>query len=689
MIREEAVVVLRLDPGSTPQASAQVTQAFRTIAETGQASARQTAAAMRQLPAQFTDVATQLAGGANPLLVLLQQGGQIKDSFGGVGAAIRGIGAAITPVSAAVAGAAAIIGTFGVAAFQGWRQSAQLRDVVALTGNAAGLTADNLQRLTERVSQYSEQTVGGAREIAIALASSGRSSAEVLEGQARAVARLADLTGEGGGKIAAQFKSQLAEPARFAAQLNEQYNFLNVAQFKRIQQLEQEGRRAEAVNLTNQLLTQQLESQRQNLGTLERAWGDLRKTASEAWDAILGVGRQQTVQQQLDAATLRLRQLVDARNGAPANITDLFSSKSSLQEQIDLQVRIINGLTLQKQLTEQVAAAQSKAAAKTQTEIKDLLGSGGKKGERSTLFDGQVQAYEAMLKEWAKDPLGEFIGERVLPAVAERDQRRLEQAEAFLQELRDANERAGAQLIADEEQRGRALIELDRQIALRRLRAMGLGSAAQEGAESLINRQASLAIDKLSDKAGDAMYGDVRNALAAAFRDTRNPVKAFANALSEAVYTRMTASLADAMATALVGRSGSGGMLGQLLGMAAGVFGGGMTVDTGGIGITPADGSIPLPTRGGMASGTNYVPRDMLLLAHRGEAIVPAKYNPAAGGMGGGQKVEMHFHVGPGQSPAAFAGAVAQAMPAIEARIAAGLARPGRLLNNAARDARS
>ena len=48
-------------------------------------SAGQTQAALRQLPAQFTDIFTSLAGGQNPLMVLIQQGGQIKDSFGGIG----------------------------------------------------------------------------------------------------------------------------------------------------------------------------------------------------------------------------------------------------------------------------------------------------------------------------------------------------------------------------------------------------------------------------------------------------------------------------------------------------------------------------------------------------------------------------------------------------------------------------
>ena len=47
-------------------------------------SARQTETALRQLPAQFTDIFTSLASGQNPLMVLIQQGGQIKDSFGGV-----------------------------------------------------------------------------------------------------------------------------------------------------------------------------------------------------------------------------------------------------------------------------------------------------------------------------------------------------------------------------------------------------------------------------------------------------------------------------------------------------------------------------------------------------------------------------------------------------------------------------
>ncbi|MFA0969556.1 phage tail tape measure protein [Pseudomonas amygdali] len=48
-------------------------------------STAQTQAALRQLPAQFSDIFTSIVGGQNPLLVLIQQGSQIKDSFGGIG----------------------------------------------------------------------------------------------------------------------------------------------------------------------------------------------------------------------------------------------------------------------------------------------------------------------------------------------------------------------------------------------------------------------------------------------------------------------------------------------------------------------------------------------------------------------------------------------------------------------------
>ena len=73
-------------------------------------SAKQTAAAMRGVPAQMTDIIVSLQGGQRPMTVLLQQGGQLKDMFGGIVPAARALGARVRAVDnpftlAAAAGA--------------------------------------------------------------------------------------------------------------------------------------------------------------------------------------------------------------------------------------------------------------------------------------------------------------------------------------------------------------------------------------------------------------------------------------------------------------------------------------------------------------------------------------------------------------------------------------------------------
>jgi hypothetical protein len=61
----------------------------------------------------FVDMEIPLAGGQNIGLVLLQQGGQIKDSFGGAKNALAALGSLLTPTALAVgtlAGGDALIG---------------------------------------------------------------------------------------------------------------------------------------------------------------------------------------------------------------------------------------------------------------------------------------------------------------------------------------------------------------------------------------------------------------------------------------------------------------------------------------------------------------------------------------------------------------------------------------------------
>lgn len=96
------------DYSSQIEGARQKVGAFGEELKKGGVSAGQTANALRQLPAQFTDIFTSLAGGQNPLMVLIQQGGQIKDSFGGIGNTFDVLGAKIKAMFSGGAGAAVL-----------------------------------------------------------------------------------------------------------------------------------------------------------------------------------------------------------------------------------------------------------------------------------------------------------------------------------------------------------------------------------------------------------------------------------------------------------------------------------------------------------------------------------------------------------------------------------------------------
>lgn len=52
--------------------------------------------------------------------------------------------------------------------------------------------------------------------------------------------------------------------------------------------------------------------------------------------------------------------------------------------------------------------------------------------------------------------------------------------------------------------------------------------------------------------------------------------------------------------------------------------------------------TLPDSIRGGAATGTNLLERDMIMLVHKGESITPKAYNPAAGGKAAGGNVNVY-----------------------------------------------
>ncbi len=108
-------------------------QAMDRYARQAQAAGMSTKAytsALRGVPAQFTDIAVSLQGGMNPFTVLLQQGGQLKDMFGGVGPAARALGGYIIGLVNPYTVLAAAVAGVGVAYYKGSQETEEFRNAV-------------------------------------------------------------------------------------------------------------------------------------------------------------------------------------------------------------------------------------------------------------------------------------------------------------------------------------------------------------------------------------------------------------------------------------------------------------------------------------------------------------------------------------------------------------------------------
>ena len=145
---ESAASSMEREAARLSKSAAAAQQSIRSLG----VSAGQTNAALRQLPSQFTDIVTSLQAGQSPLTVFIQQGGQIKDSFGGIGNTIEGLKSVITPVRLGLAGLAGVVIALGLAYKQGSAEQDAYAKSLILTGGAAGASVGQINEMAKAIS---------------------------------------------------------------------------------------------------------------------------------------------------------------------------------------------------------------------------------------------------------------------------------------------------------------------------------------------------------------------------------------------------------------------------------------------------------------------------------------------------------------------------------------------------------
>ncbi|ELT0982028.1 phage tail tape measure protein [Escherichia coli] len=262
-------------------------------------------AAMRMLPAQFTDVATQLAGGQSPWLILLQQGGQVKDSFGGLIPMFRGLAGAISLPMVGVTSLAVATGALAYAWYQGDSTLSAFNKTLVLSGNQSGLTADRMLTLS-RAGQAAGLTFNQASESLMALVNAGVRGGEQFEAISQSVARFSAASGVEVDKVAEAFGKLTTDPTSGLTAMAHQFHNVTAEQIAYVAQLQRSGDEAGALQAANEAATKGFDDQtrrlKENMGTLE-AWTDRTARAFKSmWDAVLDIGRPESSAEMLNKA---------------------------------------------------------------------------------------------------------------------------------------------------------------------------------------------------------------------------------------------------------------------------------------------------------------------------------------------------------------------------------------------------
>lgn len=253
-------------------------------------SARQLQNNLRMIPMQVTDITTSLISGQPAWMVAIQQGGQLKDQFGGIGPAARAVGGYVLGLINPLTITAAALAALAIAAKQSEDQLFDFQKAQILSGQGAAIGASGFLELANSIDHLQGVSRGGAVAALTETAKAGRYAGEQFEMVAAAAARMEASAGRSLSATVSAFDSIAKEPVEGLLKLNDAERFLTAAQLQRITTLREEGRSQEAANEAIQLYANHLDDTANRteavLPGMSKAWRDIKDDIGGAWGAL-------------------------------------------------------------------------------------------------------------------------------------------------------------------------------------------------------------------------------------------------------------------------------------------------------------------------------------------------------------------------------------------------------------------
>lgn len=319
-------------------------QAFRN----GGMSAAAMNAALRGVPAQMTDIIVSLQGGQAPLTVLLQQGGQLKDMFGGIVPAARALGGAfmglVNPYTLTIAAVAALAYAYK----SGHEEAVKYSRALIMTGNFAGTTAGQMADMAARMKEINGSQ-GASAEALATLASTGAIAGANLEKFGTVAVDAQRVLGQSVEDTAKQFAALGKDPLTALRAMGDQYGFVTTETYLAVKAAQEQGRTIDAARIAQNAYADGIVNQKEKvyavLSWWERGWINISKATKSAWDDVVNFasGREAGPEQQLalldkqreawEARLERRKTLLRTRDGKnydPSKDPDVLAAEAQL-----------------------------------------------------------------------------------------------------------------------------------------------------------------------------------------------------------------------------------------------------------------------------------------------------------------------------------------------------------------------
>lgn len=322
----------------------------------------QYSAAIGMLPAQLTDIATQLAGGQSPFLILLQQGGQIKDSFGGLGPMLQALrdalfgfneesretsesaagisdaaeglnntseaaeklgraGGLLNTFNLAIAGSVGLLALLAGAAYSSSQQFDNVARSLILMGGAGFSSMQQLNDAAKDVADNAGASLAESVDTLVQLNDTGKYTADQMTKIAKSILAMGDA-GLDTKAALADFSRLANDPIKALASLNQQYGFVDEAMMKHLITLEKTKGKTAAANEAITLFADTMEDRSNKIveatDNIGQAWNGIKAFSSDIFGQI--------------GVTVRAwgNQIIDIFELVKASIKDLFLNITSL-----------------------------------------------------------------------------------------------------------------------------------------------------------------------------------------------------------------------------------------------------------------------------------------------------------------------------------------------------------------------